>query len=213
MKCTNCGREIGAGAVFCTGCGMKVSDMNVSDMKAADMKSADMTAGAGESMQSQQTAQSQQYGQQQAAQSQSEQYGQQQAQQAQSQSAQNQRFNGNNYGYNPNPSMNMGYNPNMGMGMAVNQAPAYNTYVDNNGKRVPVEYKPIKAWGYFGYNILFAIPLVGFIFLLVYALGGTSNINLKNYARSFFCVFILSLIILLVVFVLAMMFGISDSYL
>ncbi len=208
MKCTNCGREIAPGAIFCSGCGMKTSDM---------------TAGSGENVQSQQTqqaSQSQQEAQSQQSQSQAGQNSQQAAQtqqsgqynqqQTQNQSAPNQSFNGGNYGYNPNPSMNMGYNPNMGM--AVNQVPVYNTFVDNNGRRVPTEYRPIKAWGYFGYNILFAIPIVGFIFLVIYALGGTSNINLRNYARSFFCVFILSLIILLVAFVMAAVLGVTESY-
>lgn len=76
----------------------------------------------------------------------------------------------------------------------------YNGFVGENGNIIPKEYKPISAWGYFGYNLLFCIPFVGFIFILVYALGGTSNINLKNYARSFFCMFVLILIIYLLIF-------------
>ena len=32
------------------------------------------------------------------------------------------------------------------------------TYTNND---VPEEYKPISMWGYFGYEILFAIPLIG----------------------------------------------------
>lgn len=68
----------------------------------------------------------------------------------------------------------------------------YNNVVMN----IPIEYKPISAWGYFGYNILFAIPIIGFIFLLVFALGGTRNINLKNYARSFFCIYVIVGIVL-----------------
>ena len=52
-------------------------------------------------------------------------------------------------------------------------------------------------WGYFGYQILFAIPLIGFIFLLIYALGGTSNINLRNFARSYFCALIIVLVIII----------------
>lgn len=63
---------------------------------------------------------------------------------------------------------------------------------------VASEFQPISAWGYFGYNIVFSIPVVGFILLLVFALGGTSNINLKNYARSFFCVYLLILIIAII---------------
>lgn len=65
-------------------------------------------------------------------------------------------------------------------------------------QNIPQEYKPISPWGYVGYNILFSIPLVGFIFLLVYALGGTSNINLKNYSRSFFVTLLLSLIVVVI---------------
>lgn len=203
MKCTNCGREIGAGAIFCTGCGMRVSDMK-NDSAENMQTQQEQAARQGEQPQYEQTPQQQEQAQQSGGQS--------QWQNHQFQSSANQGFNGiNNYGYNPNASMNMGYNPNMGMGMAVNQVPIYNTYIDDNGKSVPIEYKPIKAWGYFGYNILFVIPLVGFIFLLIYALGGTSNVNLKNYARSFFCVYALALIILLVVCVFAIILGVSTS--
>ena len=49
-----------------------------------------------------------------------------------------------------------------------------------NLKNIPLEYKPISMWGYFGYQILFALPIIGFIILLVFAFGGTNNINLKT---------------------------------
>lgn len=62
--------------------------------------------------------------------------------------------------------------------------------------QIPVEYQPISAWGYLGWNLLFSIPLVGFIMLIVFALGGTRNINLRNYARSYFCIFLLMIIII-----------------
>ena len=67
---------------------------------------------------------------------------------------------------------------------------------------IPEEYKPISAWGYFGYNLLFGIPLVGFIFLCVFALGGTNNVNLRNYARSFFCALLLALIFAIIIGIL-----------
>lgn len=57
---------------------------------------------------------------------------------------------------------------------------------------IPEEYKPISMWGYFGYELLFSIPCVGFILLLVFAFGGTKNVNLKNFARSYFCYFIIA---------------------
>lgn len=74
---------------------------------------------------------------------------------------------------------------------------------ENNQVNIPVEYQPISMWGYFGYTILFNIPCVGFILILVFAFGGTKNINLKNFARSFFCVWI----ILAIIFVIAMVAG------
>ena len=81
----------------------------------------------------------------------------------------------------------------------------------NNQVNIPSEYKPISMWGYFGYQILFAIPIIGFILLLVFSLGGTKNINLKNFARSYFCLFIIAIVIivLLTIFGAASYFTIS----
>lgn len=39
---------------------------------------------------------------------------------------------------------------------------------------LPEEYRPISMWGYFGYQILFSIPCVGFIALLIFAFGGAA---------------------------------------
>lgn len=62
---------------------------------------------------------------------------------------------------------------------------------------IPEEYKPISMWGYFGYEILFAIPIVGIICLIIFALGGTSNKNVRNFARSYFCFIILVVILII----------------
>ena len=72
---------------------------------------------------------------------------------------------------------------------------------------IPAQYKPISAWGYFGYQLLFGIPLVGFIFLCVFALGGTENVNLKNYARSYFCAFLIGLIIGIITLIIVLAVG------
>ncbi|MBP5654393.1 MAG: hypothetical protein J6X33_02650 [Clostridiales bacterium] len=64
---------------------------------------------------------------------------------------------------------------------------------------IPPEYKPISMWGYFGYQILFAIPIVGFIFLIIFACGGKNNVNVKNFARSYFCVLIIWAVIIAIV--------------
>lgn len=72
--------------------------------------------------------------------------------------------------------------------------------------QLPEEYRPISMWGYFGYQILFSIPIVGFICLIVFALGA-KNVNKKNFARSYFCYTIICLVIFAVVFAIAMMTG------
>ena len=69
-------------------------------------------------------------------------------------------------------------------------------------QNIPMQYQPISMWGYFGYEILFAIPCIGWICLIVFALGGTSNVNLKNFARSYFCFLILAVILGLIGFLL-----------
>ena len=56
-------------------------------------------------------------------------------------------------------------------------------------------YKPISMWGYFGYEILFSIPVIGFILLIVFSAGGSGNINLRNFARSYFCFYIILAVI------------------
>lgn len=72
--------------------------------------------------------------------------------------------------------------------------------------QIPEEYRPISMWGYFGYEILFSIPVIGFIFLLIFALGA-KNVNKKNFARSYFCYTIICLVIFVIIFAIAMMTG------
>jgi len=61
---------------------------------------------------------------------------------------------------------------------------------DKTTPRIPEDYEPISMWGYFGYQILFAIPVIGWIAIAVFALTA-SNHNLRNFARSQFCVLII----------------------
>ena len=64
----------------------------------------------------------------------------------------------------------------------------------NGSSNIPPEYTPISMWGYFGYELLFSIPCVGFILLIVFDISAI-NVNLKNFARSYFCFLIILLII------------------
>lgn len=48
--------------------------------------------------------------------------------------------------------------------------------MDNNNN-IPYNYKPLSPWAYFGYQLLFTIPLIGFIFLLVFAFNNDNIIE------------------------------------
>lgn len=69
-----------------------------------------------------------------------------------------------------------------------------NSFEKTEIEKLDPKYRPIGAWGYFGYNILFSLPLVGFICLLVFCFSD-SNINRRSYARSFFCAALLVVIV------------------
>ena len=62
-----------------------------------------------------------------------------------------------------------------------------------NYDNIPQNFRPISAWGYVGYQLLFSLPLIGFILLIVFAFD-SSNINRRNFARSYFCILLLSII-------------------
>lgn len=118
--------------------------------------------------------------------------------------------------FNQGMGQNNAFNQGMGQENAFNQGMAQNNmnnqgaYGQNgnmqqppygfNVNDLPEEYRPISMWGYFGYQWLFAIPCVGFIFLLVFSLGGTKNVNLKNFARSYFCTMIIAIVLVVIIF-------------
>lgn len=66
---------------------------------------------------------------------------------------------------------------------------------------LPDKYRPMGAWSYVGYSILYAIPLVGLICLIVFALSG-GNVSRRSFARSYFCAFLLAILITVVLVVL-----------
>lgn len=76
---------------------------------------------------------------------------------------------------------------------------------------IPEEYRPISMWGYFGYELLFSIPCIGFVLLLVFAFGGTKNKNLRNFARSYFCYFIIVMILVAIFIVLGGGLGAAEA--
>ena len=64
-------------------------------------------------------------------------------------------------------------------------------------QHLPEAYRPLSPWSYFGLSILYALPVVGWVFLIIHAIG-SANINRRNYARSYFCVYVLAIILIAV---------------
>jgi len=75
---------------------------------------------------------------------------------------------------------------------------------------IPSEYKPISMWGYFGYEILFSIPVIGLICLIIMSFAA-GNKNVKNFARSYFCLFIITLVVTIVLVAIALATGAVES--
>lgn len=63
---------------------------------------------------------------------------------------------------------------------------------DDNVKK----YKPLSPWRYAWYTILFSLPLLGFVFLVCFAFS-EKNIHRRNYARSFFCLVVILILLAL----------------
>ena len=78
----------------------------------------------------------------------------------------------------------------------------------NQNGQIPYQYRPLSPWAYFGYSLLFSIPLVGFILLIVFSFSN-ENINRRNFARSFFCALLIGVIIFVVMLVLGLVLGVS----
>ena len=79
---------------------------------------------------------------------------------------------------------------------------------------VPKENQPLGAWAYFWLKVLFTVPVVGFIFLIIFSFSG-SNINRRNFARSYWCplliLAIIAVIFCIFLFIAVVIGGVSMS--
>ena len=68
---------------------------------------------------------------------------------------------------------------------------------------VPEENRPLGPWAYFGFGLLFSIPVIGVILLIIFSFAG-KNVNRKNFARSYWCwaILVIALILIAVVVLL-----------
>ncbi len=63
---------------------------------------------------------------------------------------------------------------------------------------IPFQCLPLTAWQYVGYQILFAIPIIGIFAVLATSLFA-KNYNLRSFARSYICGFLVLLTVLIVI--------------
>ena len=67
-------------------------------------------------------------------------------------------------------------------------------------------FRPMSPWAYVGYSILFAIPIVGFILMIVFAVND-DYIARRNYARSFIIMMVIVLIISVITAIIGLILG------
>ena len=72
-------------------------------------------------------------------------------------------------------------------------------YIDPNAPGPGSPYEPITTKGYIGIALLMAIPVVGIILAIVWALGGCRKVNKRNFARAMLIMMIIALILSLVI--------------
>ena len=90
------------------------------------------------------------------------------------------------------------------MNYGMNQYPANNAANSSFGNN-----DLITPWGYVGYSLLFAVPILGLIMMLVYGFGDGHSQNLKNYARGNLYIILIVIGIEIVVFLLMAILGVS----
>ena len=65
---------------------------------------------------------------------------------------------------------------------------------------LPPEFRPLGAWAYVGWGILFSLPIAGFILVIVFSCV-SGNINRKRFARSYLCWWLIAAIIIAILFI------------
>ena len=72
------------------------------------------------------------------------------------------------------------------------------TVVESKENCIPPEYEPLSAWSFFWLRILFAIPVVGLVFLIIFSCS-SGNLSRRSFARSYWCGLLICAIIAAVV--------------
>lgn len=91
----------------------------------------------------------------------------------------------------------------------IEQAQPLTFYEDTNSQKkeitvedLPEHLKPMGAWSYFWLQVLYSVPIVGFIFLMIFTFNG-GNINRRSFTRSYWCAALVIGILITVVILLS----------
>ncbi len=76
--------------------------------------------------------------------------------------------------------------------------------------KMPPKWRPLGAWGYIGYNILFMLPLIGLICIIIFAIS-SGNICRRSLARAYLIV-MLFFILLIGAGLLILYFALPDMW-
>ena len=82
-----------------------------------------------------------------------------------------------------------------------------------NEQNIPEAYKPISAWGFVGWSLLFNLPLVGWIIVIVFACGVSAKKNVTNFARSYLLMWLIATIIAVVTWLVMFALGFTGAML
>lgn len=74
---------------------------------------------------------------------------------------------------------------------------------------LPEQYKPLSAWAYWGLSILYAVPIVGFVFLIINSFN-SSNINRRSFTRSYWINTIIAVTIIIILVAIVGFAGMAD---
>lgn len=55
-------------------------------------------------------------------------------------------------------------------------------------------FRPLGPWAYFGYSVLFSLPIIGLILNIIFCFSD-SNVNRRSYARSVWCVVLVGFVL------------------
>ena len=69
---------------------------------------------------------------------------------------------------------------------------------------LPPELRPMHAWSYVGWGILFALPIAGLVLVIVFSCVG-GNINRKRFARSYLCWLLIAAVIITILAVMGVL--------